>query len=91
MALLGAFEFRLFVKWERATYYSAEEASILLWGENDDGELKSGTSEEEEAKLEHQLQIFREESRKAINIYWYEVGWVALLQLAHVQFSSDIN
>ena len=44
MALLGAFEFRLFVKWERATYYSAEEASILLWEENDDSELKSGTS-----------------------------------------------
>lgn len=32
-------------------------------GEDDDSELKSGTSEEEEAKLEHQLQIFREESR----------------------------
>lgn len=47
----------------RETYYSAEEATMLLRGENDDSELKSGTSEEEEAKLEHQLQIIREESR----------------------------
>ena len=32
-------------------------------GEDDDSELKSGTSEEEEAKLEHHFQVFSEESR----------------------------
>ncbi|XP_067030605.1 uncharacterized protein [Acropora muricata] len=43
-------------------YYSADEVSRLLWEENDDSELESGTSEEEEAELEHQLGIFGEES-----------------------------
>lgn len=47
----------------RVTYYSADEVSKLLWEENDDSELESGTSEEEEAELEHQLGIFGEESR----------------------------
>ncbi|XP_074630898.1 uncharacterized protein LOC141889496 isoform X1 [Acropora palmata] len=46
----------------RATYYSADEVSRLLWEENDDSELESGTGEEEEAELEHQLRIFNEES-----------------------------
>ena len=44
-------------------YYSADEVSRLLWEENDDSELESGTGEEEEAELEHQLGIFGEESR----------------------------
>ena len=47
----------------RATYHSADEVSRLLWEENDDSELESGTSEEEEGELEHQLRIFDEESR----------------------------
>ena len=47
----------------RATYCSADEVSRLLWEENDGSELESGTSEEEEAELEHQLRIFNEESR----------------------------
>ena len=47
----------------RATYYSADEFSRLLWEENDDSEVESGTCEEEEAELEHQLRIFNEESR----------------------------
>ncbi|XP_044164857.1 uncharacterized protein LOC122947425 [Acropora millepora] len=47
----------------RATYDSADEVSRLLWEENDDSELESGTSEEEEAELEHQLRSFNEESR----------------------------
>ena len=47
----------------RATYYSADEVSRLLWEENDDSELENGTNEEEEAELEHQLRTFNEESR----------------------------
>jgi len=47
----------------RGTYYSADEISRLLWEENDDSELESGTGEEEEAELEHQLRIFGDESR----------------------------
>ena len=47
----------------RATYYSADEVSRLLWEENEDSELESGTGEEEEAELEHQLRILNEESR----------------------------
>ncbi|XP_074614523.1 uncharacterized protein LOC141897058 [Acropora palmata] len=46
----------------RATLYSADEVSRLLWEEDDDSEMESGTSEEEEAELEHQLGIFGEES-----------------------------
>ena len=49
--------------WRRETCYSGEEATMLLWGEHNNSELHSGTSEEEEAQLEHQLQIFSEESR----------------------------
>ena len=68
IALLAAFEFRSFCEAitamrRRATYYSADEVSRLLWENNDDSELESGTSEEEEAELEHQLRIFDEESR----------------------------
>ena len=47
----------------RMTYYNAEDAARLFWQEDDESELGSDTSEEEEAELEHQLQIFREESR----------------------------
>ena len=47
----------------RASYHSADEVSRLLWEESDDSELESGTGEEEEAELEHQLRIFNEESR----------------------------
>ncbi|XP_029204455.2 uncharacterized protein LOC114968469 isoform X2 [Acropora millepora] len=46
----------------RASLYSADEVSRLLWEEDDDSEKESGTSEEEEAELEHQLGIFGEES-----------------------------
>ena len=46
-----------------ATLYSADEVSRLLWEEDDDSEMEGGTSEEEEAELEHQLGIFGEESR----------------------------
>ena len=57
--------------WEGETVCISKEAGTrilkkhqpILPRENDDSQLKSGTSEEEEAKLEHQLQIFREESR----------------------------
>ena len=63
-----SFEFRIFcdvimVMRTRATYCSADEVSRLLWEENDGSERESGTSEEEEAELEHQLRIFNEESR----------------------------
>ena len=66
--MLAAFEFRSFCEAiiamrARATYYSADEVSRLLWGENDGSELESGTSEEEKAELEHQLRTFNEESR----------------------------
>ena len=47
----------------RATLYSADEVSRLLWDEDDDSEMESGKGEEEEAELEHQLGIFGEESR----------------------------
>ena len=47
----------------RTTHYSAEEVFKLLWEENEDSELESGTSKEEEAELERQLRIFSEESR----------------------------
>ena len=68
IALLAAFEFRSFCEAimamrARATYYSADEISRLLWEENDDSELENGTNEEEEAELEHQLRTFNEESR----------------------------
>ncbi|XP_044178777.1 uncharacterized protein LOC122960568 isoform X2 [Acropora millepora] len=46
----------------RATLYSADEVSRLLWEEDDDSEMESGTSKEEEAELEHQPGIFGEES-----------------------------
>ena len=63
--MLGAFEFRNFAKrydggpketelLERRRGYDA-----ILGGENND----SGISEDEEAELEHQLQVFSEESR----------------------------
>ncbi|XP_044184399.1 uncharacterized protein LOC122964697 isoform X1 [Acropora millepora] len=45
----------------RATLYSADEVSRLLWEEDDDSEMESGTSKEEEAELEHQPGIFGEE------------------------------
>ena len=66
--MLAAFEFRIFCEAimamrARASYYSADEVSRLLWEENDDSELESGTGEEEEAELEHQLRILNEESR----------------------------
>ena len=66
--MLAAFEFRIFCEAimamrRRATYYNADEVSRLLGEKNDDSELESGTSEEEEAELEHQLRIFDEESR----------------------------
>ena len=66
--MLAAFEFRIFCEAtmamrRRATLYSADEVSRLLWEEDDDSEMESGTSEEEEAELEHQLGIFGEESR----------------------------
>ncbi|XP_044169758.1 uncharacterized protein LOC122953827 isoform X5 [Acropora millepora] len=62
-----SFEFRIFCEVimamrARATYCSADEVSRLLWEENDGSERESGTSEEEEAELEHQLRIFNEES-----------------------------
>ena len=41
----------------RPNNYSAEEATMLFLGENND----SGISEDEEAELEHQLQAFSEE------------------------------
>ena len=79
-ALLAAFEFSIFceaIKEMRArvTYYSADEVSRLLWEENDDSELESGTSEEEEAELEHQLRTFNEESlrvssERVLNFSW---------------------
>ena len=47
----------------RASYYSADVVSRLLWEENDDSELENGTNEEEEAELGHQLRTFNEESR----------------------------
>ena len=47
----------------RATLYSADEVSRLLWEEDDDSEMESGTSKEEEAELEHQPGIFGEELR----------------------------
>ena len=43
----------------RPNYYSAEEATILFWGRDND----SSISEDEEAELEHHLQVFSEESR----------------------------
>ena len=43
----------------RPNYYSAEEATMLFGGENND----SGITEDEEAELEHHLQVFSEESR----------------------------
>ena len=46
----------------RTTYYSAEDV-MKLFSEEDESELDSGTSEEEEAELEHQLRIFGDESR----------------------------
>ena len=68
IALLAAFKFRIFceatmVMHRRATLYSADKVSRLLYEEDDDSEMESGTSKEEEAKLEHQLGIFGEESR----------------------------
>ncbi|XP_015758763.1 PREDICTED: uncharacterized protein LOC107338028 [Acropora digitifera] len=45
----------------RTTYYSAEDV-MKLFLEEDESELDSGTSEEEEAELEHQLRIFGDES-----------------------------
>ena len=47
----------------RAALYSTDEVSRLLWKDNNNSEMESGTSEEEEAELEHQLGIFGEESR----------------------------
>ena len=66
--MLAAFEFRIFCEAKmamrrRATLYSADEVSRLLWEEDDDSEMESGTSKEEEAELEHQPGIFGEESR----------------------------
>ena len=66
--MLAAFECRSYCEAivamrARATYYSADEVSRLLWEENDDSELENGTNEEEEAELEHQLRTFNEESR----------------------------
>ena len=46
----------------RTTYYSAEDV-MKFFSEEDEGELDSGTSEEEEAELENQLRIFDDESR----------------------------
>ena len=43
----------------RPNYYSAEEATTFFWGEDND----NGTSESEEAELEHPLHVFSEESR----------------------------
>ena len=54
------FVFRM--KRARTTYYSAEDV-MKFFSEEDEGELDSGTSEEEEAELENQLRIFDDESR----------------------------
>ena len=43
--------------------YSAEEVTRLLLTQDDDSEMEEGTSEEEEAQLEHELRIFGDESR----------------------------
>ena len=52
----------MMAKRARTTHYSAEDV-MKFSSEEDDSELDSGTSEEEEAELEHQLQIFGYESR----------------------------
>ena len=44
----------------RPNYYSAEEATMLFWGERNND---SGISEDEDAELEHHLQVFSEESK----------------------------
>ena len=52
----------------RASLYSADEVSRLLWEEDDDSEKESGTSEEEEAELEHQLEFLaKNRGKRSLN------------------------
>ena len=47
----------------RRSYRSEEEMWKSLYGDDGGSELDSGSSADEEAELEHQLQIFGDESR----------------------------
>ena len=64
IALLGAFEFRLFAKrwWriEGERIITAQKSLRCFFLEEDND---SGTSEGEEDELEHHLQVFSEKSR----------------------------
>ena len=60
--LLGAFEFRNFANYNRVETELQQRRrgfDAFMGGENNN----SGISEDEEAELEHQLQVFSEESR----------------------------
>ena len=62
--MLDAFVFRMSDNGEARENYVLKRRDVMkFFSEEDESKLDSGTSEEEEAELEHQLRIIGDESR----------------------------